>query len=108
MKPFKVISWDFNKQDVEYYDIMPYFIEEWRKEKKRKHKIWCKSNKMPETFEEFKEFIKDSAIYFWSRSECEILIDGFPPFNKQKKIDIYDQILANLDVITKHFMENIK
>ena len=108
MKPFNVISWDSNHKKVRQFDIMPYFVNEWNNELKRKHKLWLSGTKMPQTFEEFRLFIKNSAMcQFWSRYEYEILVNGFPSHNEPEKIDIYYQILSNLDIITKHFIENI-
>ena len=31
IKPYKVISWNFNHDDIEYYDIMPFLIDSYKK-----------------------------------------------------------------------------
>ena len=111
---FKVILWDFNRNNVEYYDIMPYFISMWNEDKKRDIKIWNSADvgcvkDMPKTFNEFKDFILSAGRYnFWGRCEYEIIISDWPCQRKEIKIDAFDQIHANIDVITKLFMDYVK
>ena len=95
IKPYKVISWNFNHDDIEYYDIMPFLIDSYKKIKKNK----------PKTFDEIKEFIINESRYrFWSRCEYEVIITGWPKQKREVKIDIFNQIMENIDVITTHFM----
>ena len=62
---------------------------------------------MPNTFEGIKAFIlKECHYQFWSRCQYEIMVDGFPESNRPEKIDVYDQIEANIDVITTIFITN--
>lgn len=97
IKPYKVISWDFNSDNIEYYDIMPFLIDSYKKIKKNK----------PKTFDEIKEFIINESRYrFWSRCEYEVIITGWPKQKREVKIDIFDQIMKNIDVITTHFMSH--
>ena len=97
IKPYKVISWDFNSDNIEYYDIMPFLIDSYKKIKKNK----------PKTFDEIKEFITNESRYrFWSRCEYEVIITGWPKQKREVKIDIFDQIMKNIDVITTHFMSH--
>lgn len=115
--PYFVINWDFNRDEMEVYDVMPYLVGCWKTEKKKKHKTWNYSFEhpcvdddtlMPQTFDEFKKFILNNALYqFWARCEYEIIVTGWPQQKKEKKIDVYDQIKMNIDVITKHFMDYI-
>lgn len=113
---YKVILWDINRDTIEYYDIMPYIINEWKDEKKKKNKTWnldllrngekVKDNRMPETYDEFKKFILDKCMYqFWARCEYECIISGWPVKRNEVKIDAYEQIKANIDVIVPLFME---
>lgn len=107
IEPYYVLSWDFNHKNVEYYNIMTYLVDVFEEERQRKFRVFH-PNGEPKTFEEFKEFILHSCRYqFWSRCEYEIVVSGFPPQDKDVKIDIYDQIEHNIDVITKHFMSQI-
>ena len=97
IKPYKVISWDFNSDNIDYYDIMPFLIDSYKKIKKNK----------PKTFDEIKEFIINESRYrFWSRCEYEVIITGWPKQKREVKIDIFDQIMKNIDVITTHFMSH--
>lgn len=156
IEPYKVILWDVNRDKVEYYDIMPYLVECWEEEETRERKIWCfdyedktDDTRMPETFEEYKQFVIKWCHYqFWSRCQYEILVNGFPPrmpkvtmeeeykFKdgwddiepdgeayrkylqnysdhqiykmKDEKIDAYNQVIANIDVVTNHFKNGIE
>ena len=43
---------------------------------------------------------------FWSKCECEIYVtDAFHP-DKQTKIDIYDQLIPNIEILTKYILDN--
>lgn len=98
MKSFNVIIWDFNSNEFEYYDIIPYLMEEYRQS----------SNKYTQ-FNEFKKFILDKALYqWWSRCEYEIILSDWPCQQKSEKWDVYDQIVMNIDVITELFMSLVK
>ena len=98
IKPYKVISWNFNHDDIEYYDIMPFLIDSYKKIKKNK----------PKTFDEIKEFIINESRYrFWSRCEYEVIITGWPKQKREVKIDIFNQIMENIDIITTHFISHL-
>lgn len=45
---------------------------------------------------------------YWSRREYEVILAGWPNTDNQKKIDIYDQIVMNLDTVVEIFAQNIK
>lgn len=97
MKSFNVVWWDFNKSAPEPYDIMPYLVQ-------RYNEI---SNK-PETFDEFKEFIKRQSLsQWWSRCEYEVILSPWPVQDKEVKIDIHSQVMMNLDIITSLLMEEV-
>ena len=123
MVEFNVINYDINSRKFESYNIIPYLVSRYNKSKNK-----------PKTFGEFKEFIKNESMYqWWSRCEYEIILSPWPylsspseRYDKKgendieawkehwkkhltecKKIDVYDQIIMNLDIITKLFMENI-
>ena len=102
--PFYVINEDINRNKFCHYDVIPYLIREYEKlknEKKRREKL-------PETFEEFKEFVKDESQYqFWSRCEYEIVLSPWVSRTPQEKIDVYWQIMMNHDIVTRIFMENV-
>ena len=99
IKPFNVINFEINSSKFEAYNVMPYLVSCYKKEKK---------NKRPVTFDEFKEFIKSKSMYmYWSRCEYEIILSEWSSNNHSKKIDIYWQIMNNIDVVTNILMENV-
>lgn len=101
IKPYYVLNWDFNRDKIEYYDIMPYFIDVYKKLKKSR----SKNVTVPTTYDEIKEFIiKESQYMFWSRCEYEVLIYDWPKSESCHKLDIHEQIMMNIDVITNHFI----
>lgn len=82
-----------------YYDIMPYLISCYESVMKAEH---------PKTFEEFKQFIIDESRYqWWSRSEYEVIISSWLGQQVEEKWDVHKQVMMNIDVVTKVFMENI-
>lgn len=98
--PFNVINYDFNSRKFEAYDVMPYLISCYKKVKRRKS---C-----PKTFDEFKEFVKSESQYmYWSRSEYEIILSDWPGGKDQRKIDVYEQIMMNIDTVTNLLMKNV-
>lgn len=99
IKPFNVINFNFNSKKFEAYDVMPYFVNCYNKEKK---------DKRPTTFDEFKEFVKSNSTYmYWARCEYEIIISDWPNEKTNKKIDVHWQIMNNIDVVTKLLIENV-
>lgn len=98
MKSFNVIYQDINKGTFEPYDVLPYFIDEYQKEKKK-----------PKTFNEFKKWVESKSKYmYWARCQYEIIIAGWPNTDKQEKWDIHKQIMMNIDIVTEYLMENIR
>ena len=68
-------------------------------------------NKNPEaTFEETKDVARKSAMYcFWSKCEYEILITPWPPCPEvTHKIDVFDFVSANLNLITEKIISSKK
>ena len=98
MKPFNVIFYNINREKFEPYNVMDFFVEEYKREKNK-----------PTTFAMFKEFIEHKAMWmFWSRCEYEIILSDWPPSGVEEKWDIYRQIMMNIDIITEVLMENVK
>ena len=109
---FYTLTWDMNRAEVENYDIMPYLVSAWKEDKARKRKIGFKSSdddtKEPTTVEEWKKAIFSASRYqFWARCEYEIIVSEWPTEKHRVKLDVFDQIHANIDVITKLFMEYV-
>lgn len=96
---FNVLNWDINKNQLETYDVLPYFRREYEK---------CKKEEKLVTVDEWKKFIESNGRYrYWSRCEYEIIISPWPPQKKDVsvKIDVWQQIKNNLDLIVKLLME---
>ena len=124
MTKFNVLLYNFSTHKVEYYDIIPYFIDSW--DNNRFDKDQVKSKK------DLKSWIKRASQYqFWARCQYESLLAAWPFGTKKMtddikklidsgvdisvykhnidliniithdmvKIDIHDQIMMNIDVI---------
>lgn len=122
-KEFNVISYNINSKEFEYYNIIPYLLTCYNKEKVK-----------PTTFDEFKKCIKNWSMYqWWSRCEYEIILGPWPyitspserydkkgendvkawkehwkrHLNECQKIDIHYQVMMNIDIITNLLIEII-
>ncbi len=96
---FNVVIWDFNKKDFTTINVIPYFIDKYDEAKNKPH-----------SFPEFMKFVEDEALYqFWSRCEYEMLIADLmeTDINNAKKVDVYNQIKLNLDVVTSILIQAI-
>ena len=133
MKQFNVINYNFNARKFEPYDVIPYLVHAYKEQIKRHRDnpnddYW----KVPETFDEFKIFVqRESQYQFWSRCEYEIVLGPWPyvsapneGYDTSKendveawkehwkkhldscdKWDVYQQIMMNLDLVTKTLIE---
>lgn len=120
MKKFNVLTWDFNSDKLEHYDVIPYFVERYNERVKnsKKNSVARDLEKyseykarfgVPQTVEEFKKFVEDESLYmFWSRCEWEMIIHGWPVRKNDYKIDVHEQVMMNIDVITDILVEEIK
>ena len=121
MTKFNVINWDFNSDKLVFYDVLPYFREAY-KERVAQVKKFSKSKRgqeilringdywyIPDTPEMLKKFIKAQSQYqFWGRCEYECIVHGWPVRKNEHKLDIHEQVVANLDIITNILWEEIK
>lgn len=129
-KVFNVLIFDFNNKKYSYYNILPYFIDSWKNKKFNFDKSKVTDKKT------LKEWIKRASSYmFWSRCEYEFLIAPWPfvsykmkeEFDKLEntskeyydniinivlsemhKIDVHEQIMMNIDVITDILAQEFK
>lgn len=94
MLVFNVIVYNFNTKKFEPYNIFTYLEHEF---KKRTFKDMSR--------DELKKWILDKSQYmFWSRCEYEVILSPWPPIEGiAKKIDVFEQIEMNIDVITEMF-----
>ena len=96
IKEFYVIREEYGKFIP--YDVMWYFYNCYKKEKK---------DKRPKTFKECKKFLEKNSIYlFWSKCEYEMILTDCPCQQHSEKWDIHKQIMMNIDLITEIFMNN--
>lgn len=100
-RKFYVLTWDFNRDKIEHYDVLPYLrtrLEERIEKNKKDEDEYFKD---PKSFDEFKKFVEDESLYqFWSRCEYEMIVHGWPVRKNDYKIDVHEQIMMNLDVIS--------
>ena len=110
MKSFNVINWDPNRKVFEPYNIIPYFVDAY-KERLENYKKYPDNPywKPAKTFKEFRQFVISEGHYqFWGRCEYEIILSDWPCQKTEKKIDIWEQIEMNLDLVTEIVMEECK
>lgn len=97
MNTFNVINFDVNVRVFKPYEVLGYFESVYKENKKKLS-----------SFQEFKNFIESESRYrFWARCEYEIILTDWPVQEISEKWDIHNQIMMNIDIITKLFMENI-
>lgn len=97
MKQFNVIVWDINSKKFVPYNVIPYLVNKYREAKTK-----------PKTLKEFKVFIKKESMYqWWSRCEYEIVLQSWPVGDIEKKIDVHQQIMMNIDIIAEILMKEV-
>ena len=107
-RKFYVLTWDFNRDKIEHYDVLPYLRNRLEERIEKNKKDEDEYFKVPKSFDEFKKFVEDESLYqFWSRCEYEIILKDWPCGKTEEKWDIYDQIMMNLDIITNLLMETV-
>jgi len=101
---FNTITYNPNSKKFEAYDVMPYLRGRYAEEKKKRRK----NRYLPETFEQFKEFVRDWGMYqFWGRCEYEVILVDWPCQNTSRKIDVWEQIDSNIDIVTELLMKDV-
>lgn len=109
---FNVINWDFNRDKIEHYDVLPHFRRCFERRKKDSKKKGVDQNdryfKVPKTFEDFKEFVKDESLFhFWARCEYETIVHGWPVKRSDYKLDVHEQVMMNLDIVARILFEEL-
>jgi hypothetical protein len=99
MKQFNVCIFNSNTKKFEPYDIIPFLIDKYNSISKLDR---------PRTRNEIKKFINKECKYqYWSRCEYEILLLDWPCEKTKEKIDIYDQVMMNIDIIVDLLMNEL-
>lgn len=94
-KKFNVLIWDFNRDDLVHYDVLPYLRNCY-------DRLTETGRRKPKTLEEFKQFVEDESRYqFWARCEYEMILHGWPVQKKEYKLDVHEQIMMNLDTVAE-------
>ena len=95
---WNVLIWDFNKDCLENYNVVPYFLDILKSMKK---------NKRPKDIDEFSVWLRNEAMYmFMARCEWEMIIHRWPKLKKDRKIDVYDQLSMNWNTFVECFWNN--
>lgn len=122
MKSYFVLLRNFNSNETVKHDIMPYILQTYKDCEEKKFWWMFDDPKIaPIAKEDFKYFVERVCKHrYWSRCEYEWLMISWPPgkmgtleqcqeiINSSTKVDAWDQIEMNLDIVTTTFMTNIK
>jgi len=104
IEPFYVLMWNFNNNKIEYYDVMGPLLREFKRYQKHK-KLFIPS---PYPYEAIFSFIIDySQRTWWGRCQYEVIVQSWPSGNGNHKLDIHEQVMMNIHVITKHFIRGL-
>lgn len=101
MLKYYAIRYDFNSRQIKPYNALAGWEEDIKKARKQKKFS---------TKEEFKNWLDGQfQYYYWSKSECEILVGGLHIRDEKEleKIDIYYQLKPNLDIITDYIIKEL-
>ena len=104
MKIFDELKWyelihETNKDEIKVYNIFNNSNFRWGVER---------AIKKYTTYEKFKEDIKGSLMYsFGYKAEYEIVCSGLFEKSEGHKIDIYYQVLPNLDILVNYIFETV-
>ncbi len=108
---FNVLMWDFNSDKLVHYDVLPYLRNRYKDRVENFKKYSKEDNKyifVPKTLDEFKKFVENESMYmFWSRCEYEMICHGWPAQKNDYKLDVYEQIMMNIDVIVNILFDEL-
>lgn len=114
---FYVLYKDFNTGEMTTYDVMPTLYNSIFNSKGKFSKsfsFYDKENhdyRRVKTINELRTFIENHFRYhYWSKCEWEFIVSDWPPTkeNRSVKIDVFDQLKPNIDLITNIVWEQIK
>lgn len=92
-----VLRYDINKKDLVYFNIFNY----WKL-------VDAIDKQLSENFDYdvFVVFLKSELMYtFCSRSENEIVVGDIIEPHNLEKIDIYDQLIPNIEILADYIMD---
>lgn len=100
---WNVWRYNINSGLIEMWNI----FEHWR----FNNDVEAAFNRYSDNKEKFAEQLKDELLYnFWCKSEYEIVLSPWcrGPNDKEKKIDIYMQVMANWDKFLDYVWDSKK
>ena len=116
---FYVLYKEYNNGEMVSYDVMPSLYNSILNSNgtisKRSFRIYDdKKNeyKQVSTKNELRKFIRNHFLYhYWGKCEWEFIASDWPPTNRSnrdKKVDVYNQLEPNINLITDIVWEQIK
>ena len=92
-----VLRYDINKRKIIYFNIFDYWklVEEI-------------DSHLSENFDydDFVDFLEtELSYYFWARSENEVAVGDTVEPRTLQKIDIYDQLIPNIEILADYIMD---
>ena len=104
---FNVLEYDWHGRKATTYDVLPYFRNTWN----GKFNFDKKNVVDKKTLQEWIE--STSRYMFWARCQYEFLMAPWPYkedtlIKDMYKIDVHEQIMNNIDVITNILYEEFK
>lgn len=92
-----VLNHDFNSDKIEPYNIFNSTSFKQEVDKLLEEFV---------TFDDFKEKLDSALKYsFLSKAEYEMMCSGLFNRNKAYKIDVYSQVVPNLDILARYIIE---
>ena len=101
MLEWNVIYEDFNAKKITTHNVFEHhsFLEDCKKFAKK-----YKNDR-----KQFEENVQRSLMYYyWSKCEWEVIVSSWPEGRSEKKIDVYDQVMMNVDKFMDYLWENKK
>ena len=114
---FFAMEKDFNTGKVESYDVLGVIFDSILTAKgtiknKNFYILDSKWNQIPvRTKEQLQKFIEDKFRYhYWGKCEWEFIVSDWPPRDnpREKKIDAFQQLMLNIDLITDLVWEDVE
>jgi hypothetical protein len=96
-RTFNTIIYNINHKKFETYNVITYLV-----------KCYKEEGDKPRTLDDFKLFVERHARYqWWSRCEYEIVLSDWPSQTESEKVDIFWQIMNNIDVVAELLQESV-
>lgn len=95
-----VLEHDFNSDQIRQFNIFNSVnFDKWLNVALKKY----------ETYEKFREDLRSALFYaFCSKAEYEIICKGLVSIKDNEfKIDVYEQVLPNLDILAKYILTEV-